>query len=93
MFSKRKSDPKLNAAIDDVYQQMDATVTDPDEYAKLVEHLQKLYEIRDNSSGPSVSPDTLVLAAANLIGIAMIVGYERANVVTSKAVGLVHKLI
>lgn len=36
----------------------------------------------------NVSADTVVLAAANLVGILVIVGHERAHVVTSKALSL-----
>lgn len=38
-----------------------------------------------------VSPDTLAIIAANVVGILLIIGYERANVVTSKALGFILK--
>ena len=39
-----------------------------------------------------IKPETVALIAANLLGIAIIVGHERLNVVTTKAVGFVTKL-
>lgn len=39
-----------------------------------------------------VSPETLALIAANLTGILVIVGYERANIIATKAVGFVSRL-
>lgn len=39
-----------------------------------------------------VSPDTLALVGANIIGIVMIIGHERANVIASKALGFISKL-
>lgn len=39
-----------------------------------------------------VSPETLALIAANLTGIIVIIGYERANVIASKALGFVNRL-
>lgn len=39
-----------------------------------------------------LKPETVALIAANLLGIAIIVGHERLNVVTTKAVGFVSKL-
>lgn len=39
-----------------------------------------------------VSPDTLALIGANIVGIVMIIGHERANVIASKALGFVSKL-
>lgn len=38
-----------------------------------------------------VSHDTLAIVAGNLIGIAIVVGYERAHVLTSKAFGNILK--
>lgn len=37
------------------------------------------------------STDTLLIVGANLLGILIIVGYERANVVSSKALGFVRQ--
>jgi hypothetical protein len=39
-----------------------------------------------------VSKDTLVLVAGNLLGIVVILGYEKAHVVTSRAMNFVMKL-
>lgn len=39
-----------------------------------------------------VSKDTMAVIAANLVGIVTIIGYERLNVLTSKALGFVLKL-
>lgn len=39
-----------------------------------------------------VSPETLALIAANLTGIVVIIGYERANVIASKALSFVTRL-
>lgn len=39
-----------------------------------------------------ISPDTLALIGANLAGIVVIIGYERMNVITSKALSFVSKL-
>lgn len=39
-----------------------------------------------------LSADTLAIIAANLAGIVLILGYEKVNVVTSKAIGFVSKL-
>lgn len=39
-----------------------------------------------------IKPETLALIAANLAGIALILGHERLNVVTTKAIGFVKQL-
>lgn len=38
---------------------------------------------------PKLSPDTVALIAANLVGIILILGYEKADVITSKALGFI----
>ncbi|HRX15969.1 MAG TPA: hypothetical protein P5123_06625 [Spirochaetota bacterium] len=38
-----------------------------------------------------VKPDTIAIVMTNLIGIGMILGYERVNIITSKALGFVLK--
>jgi hypothetical protein len=39
-----------------------------------------------------VSPDAIVSASAHLVGIAMILGFEKANVLTSKGLGFVPRM-
>lgn len=39
----------------------------------------------------TVSPDTILLVAGNLLGILAVLNYERLHVVTSKALGFVMK--
>jgi hypothetical protein len=38
-----------------------------------------------------VSPDTIAVVAGNLLGIILILGYEKADVITTKALGFVLK--
>lgn len=40
---------------------------------------------------PRLSPDTVALIAANLLGILLILGYEKADVITSKALGFIMR--
>lgn len=62
------------------------------EYQRKVDQLVKLYELRERKNATKrVSPDTLAIVAGNLAGILMIVGHEKAHVVTSKALGFILK--
>lgn len=36
-----------------------------------------------------ISPDTMLIVGGNLVGIIMVLGYEKANVLTSKALGMI----
>lgn len=83
----------LEKAIDEVHAQMALTINDPAEYAKHADNLTKLYKLREHDSKKRVSPDTLAMVAGNLAGIMLIVGHERAHVVTSKALTFVKAAV
>lgn len=87
--AKPNEDDKLQDAIDEVYSEMAGSQSDSDEYAKMVDQLSKLYKLRRNPD--RVSLDTLAIVLGNLLGIILIVGHERAHIVTSKAIGFVLK--
>lgn len=82
----------LEHAIERVLSEMDNETVDSDEYAKMVERLKALHEMKTVESKPRVSPETALTIGANLLGILMIVGHERTHIVTSKALGFVLKL-
>jgi hypothetical protein len=94
MFTSKDPDEKsgLEEAIDTVLSEMAGVTTDSDEYAKMVDQLVKLYSLKDTDAKKRVSPDTLAMITGNLLGILVIVGHERAHVVTSKALSFVTKL-
>lgn len=92
MSQKSHQDPQLQAAIDDLYRIMDMYPAHSDEYKAAVAQLGKLYPLKEDNSKRQVSPDTLVIVAGNLIGIAVIIFHERAEVISSKALGFVMKL-
>lgn len=82
----------LEKAIDNVLSEMAGPSTDSDEYARMVDQLAKLHAMKTAESRPRISPDTWATISANLAGILVIVGHERAHIVTSKALGFVKKL-
>jgi hypothetical protein len=91
IMKPQKDDDQLIAAIDVLYAKMSDLSPESREYAAVVDQLQKLYSLKDNSKS-YVSPDTLAMVAGNLAGILLIVGHERAHVVTSKAINFLLKL-
>lgn len=94
MFKKTpKEKSLLDHAIDKVHTEMTAVSADSDDYAKMRKQLSKLYALKEaETSNNRVSRDTLALVLGNLTGIVLIVGHERAHVVGSKALALLHKL-
>ena len=62
-----------------------------DEYSTMITRLSLLYKLKEIEKPERVSKDTLALIAGNLSGIILILGFEKANIVTSKALGFVMK--
>lgn len=82
----------IDNAIDDALAQLKTVSLDSDEYAAMMDQITQLYKLKEkNTSRDRVSPDTLAIIVGNLAGIALIIGYEHAHVVTSKALGFVMK--
>jgi len=59
-----------------------------EEYQKSLDALTKLYKMKNEEKPSSVSKDTLVVVAANLLGLLMVIKHERVNVITSRAFGM-----
>lgn len=95
MFNRKpKSDPGLESVIADIERELrDDLVADSDEYKAALARYRDLKILQTETQSKKVSPDTLVNAAASVLGILVIVMYEQKAVMASKAVGFVKKLI
>lgn len=82
---------ELNRAITNVHEHLTDYPPESPEYAAMADQLVKLYAQKKEIPSNRLSNDTLAAIAANLLGIVVIVGHERANVITSKALGFVTK--
>lgn len=90
--SKRQTESQgLNDAIDGVYREMAALTADDPAYAKMRTQVVELEKLKAELRPKRLSPDVLVTITGNILGIILIVGHERAHVVTSKALGFVRK--
>lgn len=81
---KDEPDAALEGEIDAVLHQMRTVGVDSDEYPRLMAYLERLHEIKAKNRRDPVSRDTMAIAAANLLGILVIVAYEQKHVFTSK---------
>lgn len=81
----------LEKAIDNVLEEM--SVLDPTHvrYKELLEILDALHKAKANDKGRRVSADTIAMIAGNLLIVGLILGYEKANVITSKAYSFIFK--
>jgi hypothetical protein len=94
VFIERRPAEKsgLELAIDEVLREMQGFTAESDEYAKMTTQLERLYKLKEIDCPQRVSHDTIVIVIGNIIGIAMIIGYERTNIITSKALTLLIKM-
>lgn len=81
----------LQDLIDLVQTQMLVEGADSDQFQVMREQLESLYEMKKSDKSSRVSPDALLAVAGNLLGIGLILQYERLHIVTSKALGFVLK--
>lgn len=95
LFRKANAnEANLEAAINKVLAEMQTKPSIDPEYLEMRKNLEALYALKavDYADKPKgLSADTLFLVGGNLVGILVLVGYERAHVMTSKAFSLLVK--
>ena len=98
MFTEKPADNKagVTEAINTLLEELSGHQAESPEYAKIVDQLTKLYALKEVdhkvNSNKRVSMDTLAIVGGNILGIVLIVGHERAAVLTSKALTLLTKV-
>ncbi|QPX71450.1 hypothetical protein SscP1EGY_53 [Streptomyces phage SscP1EGY] len=88
----KKTEPtSLEVEIERILAEMKEMPITDENYATMADRLVQLYKLKEVDSKKLVSPDAMVGAATNLAGILLILNYEHAHVMTSKAVSFVMK--
>lgn len=93
MFTK-KDNPTLNLLDEEIQSMLEKMKTlkkTDDEYAKLLEQVSKLHKLKAEEKPKQVNPDTMLIVAANVVGILAILNYEHLHPLTSKALSFVAK--
>ena len=86
IFVTQKSSD-FDDAIDRVLEDLKTKDLGSEEYMDRLSHLERLNRLRNEERPNRVSPDTMAMIGANLIGILIIVGYEHGHVLGSKSLG------
>lgn len=90
MLNRTKDPTPLETATTTAIQTLSHYEPQTEEYGVILERVEKLHDMsRATKAESQVSPETKATIAANLVGIAMILNYEHAHVVTSKALGFI----
>lgn len=89
MFWRNKPDPLYDKMIE-----LGMEVVDLDKEAGepvvAFDRITRLYELREKMKREnSISKDTLLIVAANLLGIILVIRHEHVNVITSRAMQMV----
>ena len=93
MFIKSKSETKLDAEILVLLDKLESL---PDkkseEYAAILDRVSTLNKLKIEGRSKQISPDTVIVVAANIFGILWLTRFEKEHVIPSKsALGLVMK--
>ena len=92
MFRKSSNDANLELEIDRVLLAMKDEPVDSAIYADLLERYNHLIQAKAKTSAPPISKDVLLTVIANIAGILLVLNYEKANIITTRAIGYVKKL-
>lgn len=94
MFNRREA-PKYQRMLEDELERrirrLPVGLDSSEEYAKDLAIIERLHGLMPQQKASSVSRETWVNAGTNLLGIFMIISYERFNVLNSKALGFVAR--
>lgn len=87
MFDKFKRPSKFDGTEDKLIEEL--MIHDPDsrEFNNAMAHLERIKSLQETETR-RISPDTMAIVAGNLLGILIMVGYERAHVMTSKSLSM-----
>lgn len=87
---------ELDDTIKDVISEFAGLEPGSEEQVKSAESLKILMELRaaDKAAAkkPVMTPDMIAAITANLLGIGLILGFEKANVITTKSLSLLPKI-
>ena len=79
----------INKEIEHVLLAMEATNVESNEYAAMSERLETLYRAKKSDNELLVA---LIGGAVNLVGIILVLNYEKLDIVTTKAFSLIKKV-
>lgn len=86
MFQKPKAEKTgLETTIDHLISEMASEEGYSDTYTKMVDNLETLYKLKAEDKPDRVDRNTIAIVAGNLLGILVIVSFEKSHVMTSKA--------
>lgn len=94
MFNRVKREKTaLEKAFDYALLKLDDHDPGSEEYGLRLDRIAQLHKMKEEEKPESVSKDTYVKVAANLVGIFMIIHHEQVNFIASKALPFIDNKI
>lgn len=91
MFTKTETESMLDAEIQSALLELEGKDKNSEDYGTILERISKLHKLKAEERPKQLSPDTVLVVAANILGIVMLTRYERENVISSKALNFILK--
>lgn len=88
LFTRKDKRTKLEKEIDLVLDEMSSVNSDTEKYTTMAKNLETLNRIKNERK---VKPETYINGIVYFGGLCLILGFEKANIITSKALGFVIK--
>lgn len=94
-FNKTEQTPdSLQEAINNLYSELAGHDANTEEYDSITDQIVKLMELQNKlqtSKSWKPSPDAMIGAASSILGIVLILNYEKLGIVTTKAINFVRQ--
>jgi hypothetical protein len=87
----KKEKTNLEKEIDNLLYDLASTQPYSKEYTAMAANLEMLYKAKSLEKKNILSMDTLAIVAGNLLGILLILKFEKVDIITSKALSLLLK--
>jgi len=89
VFRQRKN--VIDEEVERVVGIMKEVNPDQDSYGVMAGNLVKLSQARSENARRDIDPNVVMTVAANLVGILIILKYEKFDILTSKAISMIVK--
>lgn len=95
IFKREKKETNkshIEAEIDAVIEEMAVEHADTDKYSTMAENLEKLCRAKSYEKNFILDKNTILTVVGTTLTVALILNFEKADVLTSKALGFVKKV-
>lgn len=88
---KTETQKAMDLEIARLIRQLEDTSTVDPAYAEILNHLRSLCEARERKDPGGIDMNTVIAITANLVGLVLVLNFEKTGIVTSKAFGLLFR--